>query len=277
MLLGSIHPFPSKEFSSERSVSLGFFFALSFFIHFPVHFHPRGVAALPALPRSSHPSLPSPRRGPGSGPGALAAPCPAELRRWPRRWEPAQAEVLEPKSGSERSLEQAAPTPVPCRDPLPTAHVPSQESLNGWRRRCIWKPSHVKGLMLPRSTRGHGQDIPSQGCWNGGLSPPRGCLSHPIPLCTAVWLLERCLDVVTELPGGVESFASPGANDAVLTGCWGYFGVQGAGARCSRALALSPCPSGWCLVGRGVGVVLCPVELGLCTLFLVSVKNTGCC
>lgn len=38
-LLGSIHPFPSKEFFPELRVSLGFF-TLSFFILFPVRFSP---------------------------------------------------------------------------------------------------------------------------------------------------------------------------------------------------------------------------------------------
>lgn len=122
----------------------------------------------------------------------------------------------------------------------------------------------------------------SQRCWNGGLSPPRSCLGCPIPLCTAIWLLERCLRVVTEPQGGVVSFAAPGAQDGVLTGWWGCFGVQGADPHYRRALVPSPSPAGCGLSGCGWAEVLgaaggaASCRAGLCTLFALSVKRRGC-
>lgn len=149
-LLGSIHPFPSKEFFSPSAVFLLAFFTLSFFILFPVHLYPRGGGGCISCPAPLPAARPPLAGGQGAAPvrwllpaAFSPCPCPAVLWRWPpalgkliwpRRWLRGRAECL--------SQRQAASTPGRCWDPLP--HSTCAE------RRVYWLAALVCLQAQPR-------------------------------------------------------------------------------------------------------------------------------
>lgn len=249
-LLGSIHPFPSKEFF-PRALCFSWLFSRFLFLSSFQSICTLGEGGgLHFLPCPAPGSAPSPRRGPGSGPGALAAPCRLLALSLPSR-----AVEVAPGAGEADLAKALAPresrVPEPkagCFHPRPVLGSPSSQHMCRAASLLVGgigvfaSPATAKGLMLPRSTRGHSQAIPR---WSGGLTvlpgqgaePTLGPQVPPWPLLhCSLWVLERSSWMLS--PGcraGVVSLFSPGACGWVLTGWRDWFG----GARCRSLLQQS--------------------------------------
>lgn len=163
-----------------------------------------------------------------------------------------------------------------CFHPRPVLGSPSSQHMCRARSLLVGgigvfaSAATAKGLMLPRSMRGHSQAIPRRAA---GLTVLLGqgsepTLGLPLPLWPLLhcnlWLLGRSLWMLSPGCGaGVVSLSSPGVHGWVLMGWWGWFG----GTRCRSLLQQSlgslPIPSmararlGRRLLGAGSGAACC--------------------